>query len=171
MFHSSRISMLTPRFTFLPYIWHIYTTSLSSPIHSPSFMPLPYRRHTRVPCRSSRRLKCCCRLGIMMPMLSESVPKRWPCTGSSWCWRWRTGSNLSTPRWPSIKLLSRWAEQGHICAIAECHSLGFSSQGIARRSCVSTRSVEQSLHSSTVPTICSVNTTKDRCLYFSLFLE
>lgn len=23
--------MLTPRFTFLPYIWHIYTTSLSSP--------------------------------------------------------------------------------------------------------------------------------------------
>lgn len=96
-------------------------------IHSPSFMPLPYRRHTRVPCRSSRKLKCCYRLGITMPMLSESVPKRWPCTGSSWCWRWRTGSNLSMPRWPSIKPLSRWAEQYYMCAITYCYSLRFSS--------------------------------------------
>lgn len=137
-------------------------------IHSPSFMPLPYRRHTRVPYRSSRKLKCCYKLGIMMLMLSESVPKRWPCTGSSWCWRWRTGSNLSTPRWPSIKPLSRWAEQGHICAIAYRYSLGVSSPVYSAKVLPLTK---VSTECWTVPNTCSANTTKEQCSFFSFFLE
>lgn len=126
MFHSltSPCSHLTSPF------YHKSGTSVQplSPliVHSPSFMPLPYRRHTRVPCRSSRKPKCCCRLGIMMLMPSENALKRWPCTGSSWCWRWRTGSSWSMPQWPSTKPLSRWAV---LCNCLQSGTLLSTSQG------------------------------------------
>ena len=84
---------------------------LSPPlVPSPSFMPLPCRRHTRVPCRYSRKLRRCSRLATTTRMPSGNVLRRWPSTGSSLCWRWKTGWNWSTPQWPFTKLPSRWGK-------------------------------------------------------------
>ena len=82
---------------------------LSPPlVPSPSFMPLPCRRHTRAPCRFSRKLRRCSRLVTMMQMPSGNVLRRWPSTGSNSCSRWKTDWNWSMPQWPFITLLSRW---------------------------------------------------------------
>lgn len=80
-------------------------------VPSPSFMPLPCRRRTRAPCRYSRKLRHCCRPATTTQMPSGNVRRRWPSTGSSSCWRWKTGWNWSMPLWPFTKLLSRWGKE------------------------------------------------------------